>query len=132
MAGARASRPHADGTSALLAGVGLLHHVPVSLTPNPSPTEAYPYPNYIPPHPDALSPHPPIPLLPQGEKGGPLQISRPDAVGSPSLAQGEGFGVRAKNVLGNGMPTEGRGASNRTTMRIRRVPPSPRLWADST
>jgi hypothetical protein len=41
------------------------------------------------------SPHPPSPLLPHGEKGEPPQIPLPDAVRSPSPAQGEGFGVRA-------------------------------------
>jgi hypothetical protein len=44
-----------------------MRHFPSPQTPL---SAAYPYPNYIPPHPDALSPHPPIPLLPQGEKGG--------------------------------------------------------------
>jgi hypothetical protein len=41
------------------------------------------------------SPHPPSPLLPHGEQGEPPQIPLPDAVRSPSPAQGEGFGVRA-------------------------------------
>jgi pyruvate-formate lyase-activating enzyme len=41
------------------------------------------------------SPHPPSPLLAHGEQGEPPQIPLPDAVRSPSPAQGEGFGVRA-------------------------------------
>jgi hypothetical protein len=34
------------------------------------------------------SPHPPSPLLPHGEQGEPPQIPLPDAVRSPSPAQG--------------------------------------------
>jgi hypothetical protein len=41
------------------------------------------------------SPHPPSPLLPHGEQGELPQTPLPDAVRSPSPAQGEGFGVRA-------------------------------------
>jgi hypothetical protein len=41
------------------------------------------------------SPHPSSPLLPHGEQGEPPQIPLPDAVRSPSPAQGEGFGVKA-------------------------------------